>query len=26
VPTVVDIGLAGTGATTRTILDSIRPN
>ena len=26
VPTVIDIGLAGTGATTRTILDSIRPN
>jgi hypothetical protein len=24
-PTVVDIGLAGTGATTRTILDSIKP-
>jgi hypothetical protein len=26
VPTVIDIGLAGTGATTRTILDSIRPS
>jgi hypothetical protein len=24
-PTVVDIGLAGTGATTRAILDSIKP-